>query len=197
MLASPAARTAAPTPDPTVAAPTRPELSYTRRPSSLETAFAGGLVLAAVAMAYLGASSVTKLVGGGVLNMVASALVVLICFGLAAGLVGQAYLLMKVRVGIEGSRLVVNNRLGRPRQANLDDVFSITATTRHYDIGFGLARDIDMPYVQLTDGDGFWIEALGGQDGADPTAEQATVLRYLTEQVSARRIVPELPDLPG
>ena len=166
-------------------------------PSRLELGLAGLLGVGAVAMAYAGLSSAPSIAAGSVLNGLATGVFILICLGIAGLLGFQAYALIKVRVVVDSRELVAKNRLGRPRRVPLDEIFSVTPTTRHYDIGFGISRTAEMPYVQVSDGAGFWIDALAGRDGEDPTPDQQAVLRQIAQIVARHRVVPVLPDLPS
>ena len=182
--------------DPQPAAPTQPRpgialaTPFSLPPNRVDLIGATVAVLAAAAMAAVAVTSAGSLPGGTALNQVVTALFICLCGAMAAGLAAQAYALVKVKVVIGPDELVATNRLGRPRRAELSQIFSVTLSTRHYDVGLGRHHQAEMPYVQVTDGAGFWIDALGGRSGQAPTPEQMAVLEGLHQVVARYRVAP-------
>ena len=164
--------------------------------SGLELGIAATLVALAALLIVVAVSSLGSLVGGTTLNSVATGVFILVCLALGAGLAAQAYALIKVRVVISPTHVTAKNRLGRPRKADLAEIFSVTLSTRHFDVGFGRTHAAEVPYVQVSDGAGFWIDALGGRSGQPPTGGQRAVLDRLNRIVATHRPVPPPLDLP-
>jgi len=164
--------------------------TFSLPPNRLDLAGTVALGLAAAGMASVAVASLGSLAGGTTLNKVVTGLFILLSVAIAAGLAAQAYALVKVKVVIGPDELVAANRLGRPRRAELSQIFSVTLSTRHYDVGLGRHHTAEMPYVQVTDGAGFWIDALGGRSGEDPTPEQLAVLDRLHQVVASYRVAP-------
>jgi hypothetical protein len=164
--------------------------------NGVERGFVAILAAVAALLAVVALSSVGSLARGTTLNTVATSMSILVCLVLAVGLAAQAYALVKVRVIISPTHLTVRNRLGLPCRATLSEIFSVTLSTRHFDIGFGHTHAAEVPYVQVSDGAGFWIDALGGRSGESPTVEQRAVLDHLNRIVATHRPVPPPLDLP-
>lgn len=163
--------------------------------SGLELGIAAALAALAALLTVVALSSLDSLMGGTTLNTVATGVFILVCLALGVGLAAQAYALVKVRVVISPTHVTAKNRLGRPRRADLAEIFSVTLSTRHFDVGFGRTHTAEVPYVQVSDGAGFWIDALGGRSGEPPTGDQRAVLDRLNRIVATHRPVPPPLDL--
>ena len=160
-------------------------------PTALERAGAAVLTLLSAFMVFVAGSSLRSLTGSsGLFNKMVTLLFIVICLILASGMTAQAYALIRTRVVLSSTELRAHNRLGLPHKVAIDEIFSVTPSSRRYDIGFGISRTAEVPYVQVGDGAGFWIDALGGRSGQDPSTEQAIVLDQLSRSVAGHRVAP-------
>jgi len=171
-------------------APRQPEaatrtIALPRTAMSLVPVFV--LFALAALMLFVAVSSMAKLGDGSILSRATTVLFVLVCLALACGMAAQAYTFMQVRVEVSATEITAHNRFGRPSNAKIRDIFSVTLGSRRYvDIPL-LGRPAETPYVQMQDGSGFWLDALEGRAGEPPTPEQLAVVDALARSVAANR----------
>ncbi len=170
-------------------APTRQQLTRVISLPRTTLSMVPSIVLFALGalMLYVALSSMSRLSHGDILSRATTVLFILVCIALACGMAAQGYSFMKVRVEVGPEELIAHNRFGRPSTARIRDIFSVKMGTRRYlDVPL-LSRPVEVPYVQMQDGSGFWLDALEGQAGESPSPDQQVVIDVLVRTVAANR----------
>jgi len=138
---------------------------------------AGAFVLAAVAagLAYLAVISILSIVddvSSSTLNNFVTVVFILLCAMAAAACVAQAAALMRQRIELSATEVVAFNRFGRVKRAPRDEIHTIRMGTRQYNTVRGLNQPMDVPYLQCTDGSGFYLDALGAKSPLTPPSDE-------------------------
>jgi len=163
------ARRAAPGPNAAM-----PEVFHVK-PAAVELGLAALLVLMGAGVGYLAVTSTIQVAEGAsttVLDNVATVVFILLCAVVAFAAFAQARALMRQSVELTAREMTVHNRFGRVRRVPRNEIHQLRMSERQLPLpkeGSGL----DVPYVQLTDGSGIWLDALGARSlNAAPTDEQ-------------------------
>jgi hypothetical protein len=167
------------------ARPTVPgqEVTFQVPPTPAMRGVAALLFLVAAFLGFATISGVMDIAkGGGTLNRIADVVFIMICAVLAFVVVVQGAALVRMRIVLTPTELVAYNRFGRVHRVPRGEIRSIRMSERDYDLlGSTLSKPIDVPYLQKADGDGFWLDALGGRSPrTPPTAEQGKMLEKLS-----------------
>jgi hypothetical protein len=187
---APARPDPAPSPAPTRTAAPVGLTTVRLRAGTRDLTLALGLAVLAALMLAVAVAGTTDLGKGG-LDTLSTAVLVLLCLGLAAGLATQAFAMLNVRVSISGDDVVAHNRFGPPRRAAIAEIFSVQLTRRDPPLASFLGDTVDAPYVQLSDGRGFFVDALERIPGEEVPADRRAALERLNGLVARHRVAPD------
>jgi hypothetical protein len=149
------------------------------KPAAIELGLAGLLALVGVGAGYLGVTGIIQVAEGAsttMLDNVATVFFILLCSVAAFAAIVQARALLHQSVELTPDELTVHNRFGRTRRVPRNEIHAMRMSERQYPTPKGLMGGLEVPYVQLTDGSGIWLDALGSRNPtASPTAEQQSM----------------------
>lgn len=150
------------------------------------------LCLLAAFMAFWAVSGAVDLVSGGsVVHIVTNVVFVAVCLVIAAGMALQGRALLTMRVELSPTELVAHGRTVRVQRAKLSEIYSLRRGHRPMSTLLGEHRTVEVPYVQLQDGSGFWLDALGGWSSERPPTEaQHAMFDQVSVLVQRARSVP-------
>ena len=160
-------------------------------PCQLEMAAATVMFAVAAGLVYLAVRGVIQVADGAstsMLDNVSTVFFILVCAVVAFGLVAQGLALLRQKVVLTATEIVAHNRFGKARHAPRDEIYALHMSQRQYTTPRGLSSPLDVPYLQLSDGSGFWLDALGAQSPlSSPTDEQLAQFEQLTNLVESHR----------
>jgi hypothetical protein len=158
-------------------------------PAAVEVGLAAILVLIGIGVGYLAVTSIIQVAEGAsttILDNVATVFFILLCAVIAFASVAQARALMGQKVILTPGDLTVHNRFGRVRRVPRNEIHQLRMSQRQYPTPKGLTTALDVPYVQLTDGSGIWLDALGSRNpSSTPTDEQKALYERLSAALAS------------
>ena len=163
-------------------------------PAPIEVGLAAILVLVGLGVGYLAVTSIIQVAEGAsttILDNVATVFFILLCAVIAFATFVQARALMGQKVVLTPGELTVHNRFGRVRRVPRNEIHQLRMSERQYPTPKGLTTALDVPYVQLTDGSGIWLDALGSRNPSSaPTSEQQALYERLVRRARVDRHAP-------
>ena len=158
-------------------------------PAPIEVGLAAILVLIGLGVGYLAVTSIIQVAEGAsttILDNVATVFFILLCAVIAFAAVAQARALMGQKVVLTPGDMTVHNRFGRVRRVPRNEIHQLRMSERQYPTPKGLTTALDVPYVQLTDGSGIWLDALGSRNpSSTPTDEQKALYERLSAALAS------------
>jgi hypothetical protein len=143
--------------------------------SQFERAGAILLIALAAGAGYLAVTAVLEVFTGAstsILDNVTTVMFILVCAVIAVALVAQALALLRQRIELSPTELVAYNRFGRVRRVPRDEIHTIRMGERQYATPKGLSSPLEAPYLQRSDGGGFWLDALGAKSPLTPRSDE-------------------------
>jgi hypothetical protein len=158
-------------------------------PAPIEVGLAAILVLIGLGVGYLAVTSIIQVAEGAsitILDNVATVVFILLCAVVAFAVVAQARALMGQKVVLTPGDMTVHNRFGRVRKVPRNEIHQLRMSERQYPTPKGITTALDVPYVQLTDGSGIWLDALGSRNpSSSPTDEQKALYERLSAALAS------------
>jgi hypothetical protein len=145
----------------------------------------------AALMTYLTGMAVWQIADGvstSILDNVATVVFVLVCALIAFALVVQGRAFVRQKVVLTPTELAAYNRFGRVRRVPRADIHGISMGQRQFQLPGVLSQPMEVPYVQLDDGSGFWLDALGSRNPtSSPSDEQLAMYEKVVAAIEADR----------
>ncbi len=142
-------------------------------------------------MIYLTAMAVLQIAKGAsisILDNVATVVFVLVCALLAFALIIQGRAFVRQKVVLTPTELAAYNRFGRVRRVSRREIHGISMGQRQFQLPNGLTKPMEVPYLQLNDGSGFWLDALGSRTpNSSPSDEQMAMYARVVAAVESDR----------
>jgi len=158
------------------------------KPAAVELGLAAVLGLVGIGAAYLGVTGIIQVAEGAsttMLDNVATVFFILLCSVAAFAALAQARALLRQSVELTPTEMAVHNRFGRVRRVPRNEIHALRMSERQYPTPKGVTG-LEVPYVQLTDGSGIWLDALGSRNPtASPTAEQQAMYDQLAAALAS------------
>jgi hypothetical protein len=159
------------------------------KPAAIELGVAAVLALVGLGAAYLGITGIIQVAEGAsttMLDNISTVFFILLCSVAAFAALAQARALLRQSVELTPTELTVHNRFGRVRRVARNEIHALRMSERQYPTPKGLTSDLSVPYVQLTDGSGIWLDALGARNpNASPTDEQQSMYDRLAASLAS------------
>jgi hypothetical protein len=160
-------------------------------PNAFEKLAAVVAVALAALMAYLTGMAVLQIAEGAstsMLDNVATVVFVLVCALIAFALVVQGRAFVRQKVVLTSTEIAAYNRFGRVRRVSRREIHGISMGLRQFQLPGGLTQPMEVPYLQLNDGSGFWLDALGSRTpNSSPSDEQLAMYEQVVAAVESDR----------
>lgn len=161
-------------------------------PANFLEKLASGVAFALAAlMLYLTAMAVLQIAEGAstsILDNVTTVVFVLLCALVAFALLIQGRAFIRQKVVLTPTELAAYNRFGRVRRVPRADIHGVSMGQRQFQLPGGLTQPMEVPYLQLNDGSGFWLDALGSRSpNSSPSDEQLAMYEKVVAAVESDR----------
>jgi len=142
-------------------------------------------------MTYLTAMAVWQIARGAsisILDNVVTVIFVLVCALVAFALIVQGRAFVRQKVVLGPTELAAYNRFGRVRRVKRSEIHGVSLGHRQFQLPGGLTQPLEVPYLQLNDGSGFWLDALGSRTpNSSPSDEQLAMYERVVAAIESDR----------